>query len=231
MKEIRRISIKYSRAQNTHIFTTINSNPFSLYNVELSGTKSSTGKLDDGFTLTLANVLGGQTIILGELLEVTATWAVTGLDDVSFYFDNCGVVHGAKTVNVIQGSDMKNIFSTNFLHQKFFFFFTPNFFLFFTQKFFLFLHQFFTPNFFLFLHQFFTPNFFLFLHQFFTPIFFLFLHQHFVFLHQTFSFVTPIFFAPNFFFFYTNIFFFAPIFFLFYTNILFFCTKIFPFLH
>merc|ERR1719361_1527405 len=42
-----------------------------------------TGTLDAGFSLTIAQ---GDTVILGSDVEVTASWEVTTLSDLSFYF-------------------------------------------------------------------------------------------------------------------------------------------------
>jgi hypothetical protein len=83
---------------------TVESDPFSVQDIDVTGAKTSTGKLDDGFSLELTDESGGPNVVLGGLLEVAAKWEVTGLSDVTFYFDRCGVVHGAKTVNVIQDS-------------------------------------------------------------------------------------------------------------------------------
>ena len=81
---------------------TLESDPYTVTDVDISGTQSGTGSLDGGFELTVG---GGEEhkVMLGGVLEVTATWSITTLTDVSFYFDRCGVVHGSQNVNVIQG--------------------------------------------------------------------------------------------------------------------------------
>lgn len=82
---------------------TLESDPYTVTDVDISGTQSGTGSLDGGFELTVG---GGEEhkVMLGGVLEVTATWSITTLTDVSFYFDRCGVVHGSQNVNVIQDS-------------------------------------------------------------------------------------------------------------------------------
>ena len=78
---------------------TVTSDKYTVNSASSSGTTSGTGNLADGFSLGLHNDSG---FAIGNYIEVTATWTVTALPDVSFYFHECGLIHGDATVNVIQ---------------------------------------------------------------------------------------------------------------------------------
>ena len=47
-------------------------------------------------------------ILLGAMMDVTASWAVKKLPDISFYFTQCGIVQEETTVNVIQSGCYAN---------------------------------------------------------------------------------------------------------------------------
>jgi len=56
-----------------------------------------TGNLADGFTITV----GPSPIILGEIVDVTTTWDVT-ISVLSFHYEQCTVLQGAVSVNIIE---------------------------------------------------------------------------------------------------------------------------------
>lgn len=81
---------------------TVDSEDYNVQTITLTGEETNyanTGNLAHGFTL----VISPATIILGQVAEVTATWAVA-ISAVSFHFDSCKIIHGSQSVNIIQGA-------------------------------------------------------------------------------------------------------------------------------
>jgi len=53
--------------------------------------------LDDGFSITVND----DVVMIGEMLQVSVTWALT-LPDIVFYLRDCAVHQGGSSVNVIK---------------------------------------------------------------------------------------------------------------------------------
>lgn len=82
---------------------TLESNEYVVEDVSVTGIYESTGNLAGGFSLDITSGTADKIHLLGDLLDVTATWSVNALKDVNFYFDQCGVKHDATTVNIVEG--------------------------------------------------------------------------------------------------------------------------------
>ena len=80
----------------------LTSSPFAVQDVSISGTHSSSGTLDGGFTLTAGDE---STIILGDDITLKTAWSLN-LSDVSPHYESCSVTHGAKTVAVVKDGCM-----------------------------------------------------------------------------------------------------------------------------
>ena len=79
----------------------VSSEKYTIMDVSTSGSVGGKGSLATGFKLNLAGQ-SGDSILLGAMMDVTASWAVKTLPDISFYFSQCSIVHEATTINVIQ---------------------------------------------------------------------------------------------------------------------------------
>ena len=79
------------------IFQLWKSKSFSVKPVTGHGTQTGVGNLAAGFSLTL----NANEIIIGEMMHVSVTWALT-LPDIEFYFRDCAVEQGASSVSVIK---------------------------------------------------------------------------------------------------------------------------------
>jgi hypothetical protein len=77
---------------------TVASDDFTVQDVTIAGSTSSTGTLDQGFTLTVGD---GTKIILGQMVTATAKWEVT-LSDIAPHFRLCILHHGGKEVVIIK---------------------------------------------------------------------------------------------------------------------------------
>ena len=71
---------------------------YDVMKVDISGKMSAYGNLNDGFSMKLSGGEEGAAVKLGQLQEVKATWSVTTLPDVSFFFGSCTVSHDDKNV-------------------------------------------------------------------------------------------------------------------------------------
>ena len=74
------------------------SDPYDVIKVDISGKMSAYGNLNDGFSMTLSGGTDGTPVKLGQLQQVKATWSVTSLPDVNFFFQSCSISHDDKKV-------------------------------------------------------------------------------------------------------------------------------------
>jgi len=85
----------------------VSSDKYNIMDVTTSGSIGGKGSLATGFELNLAGQ-SDDVILLGAMMDVTASWAVKKLPDISFYFTECGIVQEETTVNVIQSGCYAN---------------------------------------------------------------------------------------------------------------------------
>ena len=80
----------------------VQSGAFTVEDVSISGTQSSIGSLDDGFTFTAGD---GTPLVLGNDITIKTTWSVV-LSDVSPHYERCSVKHGDQEVPIVKDGCM-----------------------------------------------------------------------------------------------------------------------------
>lgn len=84
----------------------VTSTNYTIQDVQISGTQSATGLLDEGFSLAL----GASNVILGEIQNVTISWEIQGLNDIRFYIQRCEVAHDTTNVSLFKDGCMASVF-------------------------------------------------------------------------------------------------------------------------
>ena len=80
----------------------VSSTPFTVQDVSITGTHSSTGSLDLGFTMLAGD---GSAIILGDDIVVKTSWALD-LSDITPHYANCQITQGKKSVSIVKNGCM-----------------------------------------------------------------------------------------------------------------------------
>merc|ERR1712227_430881 len=94
------------------------SDPYDVIKVDISGKMSAYGNLNDGFSMTLSGGTDGTPVKLGQLQQVKATWSVTSLPDVNFFFQSCSISHDDKNVKVINDSCYASVLDAGHLSSE-----------------------------------------------------------------------------------------------------------------
>jgi len=113
------MSVQYGQAKFVCLYDTefkLSSTSFDVSAVSISGQKTGTGTLDEGFGMVLNDGREGTTP-LGTMMQVQVNWREP-FKPVTFYLKKCSIGHGTSMVEIISGGCLSNTLFVTKLDQS-----------------------------------------------------------------------------------------------------------------